>query len=83
MGHGQQAAQAIMTKQDYKLIASVVKQSSIGVPGRETIAVELADAIEGWHPRFNREKFYLACGLSSEGWQLEGIDTTYPPTGYA
>jgi len=65
-----------MTKKDYILIASVLKESkSFPIEIRETnkkiitindlISEKMADVLQKENPRFNREKFLTACGLNN------------------
>jgi len=60
-----------MTKRDCNLIADVL----IGMPyfvfspgagGYRTVVVRFADALSKSSPRFNRELFMRACGLTEE-----------------
>jgi hypothetical protein len=57
-----------MTRKDYELIAGVFANFSKIVELEETIgadiARQMADALEGTNPRFNRELFLKACGVN-------------------
>ena len=56
-----------MTRKDYQLIAEVFANFGKMVELEETIGAEiarvLADALQGDNPRFDRERFLIACGL--------------------
>lgn len=62
-----------MTRKDYQLIASTIKELTKGlesedylehyVPVIRELANNLADRLEIENPRFNRVKFWEACGL--------------------
>ena len=55
-----------MTRKDYQLIASVLKNyatEGIPVDDRDAIAYDLADALAKDNPRFDREKFLIAAGV--------------------
>lgn len=54
-----------MTHKDYELIAKAVKQAgerTTGIAGVVQVAAELANALAGTNPRFDRERFIKACG---------------------
>jgi hypothetical protein len=57
-----------MTRKDYELIAGVFANFGKMVELEETIGADiarnLADALEGTNPRFNRELFLKACGVN-------------------
>jgi len=63
----------MMTRQNFKVIAAILKDNLIIDPYSEYedgrvaqvhyIAVELADAFQNDNPRFDRVKFLEACGL--------------------
>lgn len=52
-----------MTKKDYELIALAIARTYDGSYNetRHVIAIELAQALRGTNPRFNHERFMLAC----------------------
>ena len=61
-----------MTKQDFELIASVLRESgkhnAVDETYREgwhgalaSVAIRLADELRATNPRFNRERFIAAC----------------------
>jgi hypothetical protein len=59
-----------MTRKDYELIAETINRLRVDFDngGDDTISLalvadELADALEGTNPRFNREMFLTACGV--------------------
>lgn len=56
-----------MTRKDYQLIAEVFANFGKMVELEETIGADiarvLADALQGDNPRFDRERFLIACGL--------------------
>ena len=57
-----------MTRKDFELIASVLKNFELQGNGRpiddrDIIAYDIADAIELEHPRFDRYRFLVACGV--------------------
>lgn len=56
-----------MTRKDYVLIASILKDSEgniIDDMARDALADMFADALEDENPRFDREKFLRACGIN-------------------
>lgn len=54
-----------MTKKDYELIASSVRRmSSLGVDNMIYIADMLAQDLYKANPRFDRNKFFEACGVN-------------------
>ena len=55
-----------MTRKDYQLIASVLKNyatEGIPVDDRDAIAYDLADALAADNPRFDRDRFLIAAGV--------------------
>lgn len=56
-----------MTRKDYVLIAGVLSKFprlDYGVESvLEELAEEMADALAGTNPLFNRDKFLVACGV--------------------
>ena len=55
-----------MTRKDYQLIASVLKNyatEGIPVDDRDAIAYDLADALAKDNPRFDRDRFLVAAGV--------------------
>ena len=55
-----------MTRKDYQLIASVLKNyatEGIPVDDRDAIAYDLADALGADNPRFDRDRFLVASGV--------------------
>jgi hypothetical protein len=55
-----------MTRKDYQLIASVLKNyaaDGIPVDDRDAIAYDLADALGADNPRFDRDRFLVAAGV--------------------
>lgn len=60
-----------MTRKDYELIATAVRDSAMDRPTysqqvqRRFTAMRLADALASQNPRFNRERFLAACGVES------------------
>ena len=62
-----------MTRKDYVLIAQILKQNSKdfiagedGFAVIQIIAKQLADALETDNPRFDRDRFLVACGVTSD-----------------
>ena len=59
-----------MTKKDFELIASAVNELFLGHTNwhrsLEQVANKLAEKLAEKNPRFNKEKFLLACGVESE-----------------
>ncbi len=61
-----------MTKKDYILIAKVISEflddgeneNFSGLYGGHEIALRLSVEMKRQNPRFNKEKFLLACGLN-------------------
>ena len=53
-----------MTRKDYVLIAEVIATSwHASADSKNAIANNMADALEGTNPLFNRDKFLDACGV--------------------
>jgi len=52
-----------MRRKDYQQIAEVIRVVEIRDEARYRIAVELAAALQKYNPRFDKVKFYKACGL--------------------
>ena len=55
-----------MTRKDYQLIASALKESYYGVSDRDDwrkITKDMAKALASDNPAFNREMFLKACGI--------------------
>lgn len=54
-----------MTRKDYVMIADVIKNldECIDSYGLEVLADNMADALESDNPRFNRDRFLVACGV--------------------
>lgn len=48
-----------MTRKDYRILANAIK---IAMDSKIDVALCIADALASDNPRFNREKFLLACG---------------------
>lgn len=65
-----------MTRKDYELIARALRSSRLHLPAMdpqyrvgakdqwETTVEEVADELERENPRFDRNKFLIACGMS-------------------
>jgi hypothetical protein len=57
-----------MTRKDYQLIAEVFANFGQIIELEETIAADiarnLADALQGDNPRFDRARFLTACGVN-------------------
>lgn len=72
-----------MTKKDYELIASVLKDNALGqisdshrvVNNADTmlynITQGLCDALASKNPRFNKDKFLQACGVDNWFYELQ------------
>lgn len=61
-----------MTRKDYILIAAALKAAKIPTLGtiryreqHDAIAIELANVLGGDNPRFDRQRFLVACGVQS------------------
>jgi hypothetical protein len=58
-----------MTRKDYQLIAEVFANLGQIIDIKETVAVDLArnlaDALETDNPRFDRDRFLKACGVTT------------------
>ena len=54
----------IMTKKDYVLLASVIKGRR-GYKVVDTLAFDIADALQADNERFNRVVFLKACGIGA------------------
>ena len=53
-----------MTRKDFQLIADVIATSwHASADSRRELAENMADALAGTNPRFNRETFLTACGV--------------------
>jgi hypothetical protein len=58
-----------MTRKDYQLIASVLKNFATEdrpVDDRDDLAYNLADALASDNPRFDRDRFLVAAGVFEE-----------------
>ena len=54
-----------MTRKDYVLIAEVIATSwHTSTDTKRTIALNMADALQNDNPRFDRERFLVACGVN-------------------
>jgi hypothetical protein len=54
-----------MTRKDYQLIAEVIATTwHASAVGKREFALNMADALAGTNPRFNRELFLTACGVN-------------------
>ncbi len=55
-----------MTRKDYKLIAHALAVASDGMsnPSYTQIVAVLATALQSDNPRFDRARFYTACGIN-------------------
>lgn len=54
-----------MTKKDFQLIADVIAQAwHASADSRADLAHAMADKLEDTNPRFNRELFIKACGVT-------------------
>ena len=62
-----------MTKRHFEQLARIIRTAATdadGAPGRETarlIALKVADLCKGENPRFNKSRFFEACGLNNIG----------------
>jgi predicted oxidoreductase len=56
-----------MTKKDYELIASVIKQTNDNgdLDGAATLAHNFADKLQLTNPLFDRQRFLTACGIET------------------
>lgn len=54
-----------MTRKDYVIIAEVIANSQGLTRGgiMDTLAERMAEALQADNPRFDREKFLVACGV--------------------
>ena len=53
-----------MTRKDYILIAEVIATSwHTSAETKRELAVNMADALETDNPRFDRDRFLVACGV--------------------
>jgi hypothetical protein len=69
-----------MTRKDYQLIASVLKNyatEGIPVDDRDAIAYDLADALASDNPRFNRDRFLVAAGVYEKCDSCEARATSF------
>lgn len=66
-----------MTKKDYELIASILRNAKTGNWQIEYTIDVFAKALEGYNPRFDRDKFLTACGIGNGEceYRLDGKDT--------
>lgn len=59
-----------MTKKDFELIANAINELFLGHKNwsrsLEQVANKLAEKLAETNPRFNREKFLIACGVEIE-----------------
>ena len=55
-----------MTKQHFEFVASLIDAANKGTPPQH-LAILAAAKFEKDNPRFNKARFYNACGLTSEG----------------
>jgi hypothetical protein len=62
-----------MTRKDYQLIAEVIANlnADFNTDGEDTVSLslvakELAEALETDNPRFDRNRFLVACGVTSD-----------------
>jgi len=58
----------MFTKQHYEQVAQVIKNTRDKYAGlapiiQDELAIKLADVFEKDNPRFDRDRFYLACGV--------------------
>lgn len=55
-----------MTKQDFELIADIVRHWLVDYPDRQkATANAFADVLQRTNPRFDRARFLKACGVES------------------
>jgi hypothetical protein len=69
-----------MTRKDYQLIASVLKNyaaDGIPVDDRDAIAYDLADALAADNPRFDRDRFLVAAGVYEKCDHCEARATSF------
>lgn len=53
-----------MTRKDFELIAKVVRSVAVYEWYRDTLAINMADALAPTNPNFKRGIFLKACGVS-------------------
>lgn len=52
-----------MTRNDFQLIAMVLKEAKEGQEDHDAVSRRFATALRHLNPRFNSEKFLKACGV--------------------
>jgi hypothetical protein len=63
----------MFTQRHFEAVAQVISReldsatSQVGKRQVRNVALGLADLFKTTNPRFNRQKFYVACGLNHEG----------------
>ena len=55
-----------MTRKDYELIAKALRCARDNGNNWSTAVMEIADALRGENPRFDKSKFYDACGFGTK-----------------
>lgn len=52
-----------MTRQDFELIAHAIKEAKIDEEARAAVARSFAMDLSQTNARFNKDRFYTACGV--------------------
>lgn len=52
-----------MTKKDFELIASIIKEINIRKAKGDRIAILFANELKSKYPRFDSDRFIKACGI--------------------
>jgi len=52
-----------MTRKHFTLIAETISDADLSRPARATLAQDFAERLAAENPRFDRDKFFTACGL--------------------
>lgn len=60
-----------MTKKIFKQLAKVVKELDIETEKKIELARKLANVCTMYNPRFDRERFFEACGLVEKWFDLD------------
>ena len=53
-----------MTRKHFEAIARAIRDLAVDAGAREEVAHRIADVLSGTNPRFDRERFLEACGVS-------------------
>lgn len=61
----------MMTKRDFKAIADAIADACLDPSAAYAVVADIADACARSNPRFDRGKFFRACGLRPEFWGIK------------